>query len=182
MNSLEVAFKLLSEFAIANNLRTSEDAQVTQTYTTPTVTGNFYEVYEGYRSNVYMTGTFIITSGANPFDVYYGGEKLPTITSTVSFDNQLDTQATYDSEDRTTSRTMFGTLTLNMTLYFAGSGICSDALKVMNAAYGVDRAFPIELRFKETGDSIGEYDFRLVTASIQKNVGEIPVISISLAR
>ena len=74
-DKLEVCYNLLFEFANRYNLKWSEDKSVGQFYSAPTVLSSFNEVFEGFRSLLYMSGNFLITKNTNYLTGYY----IPTI-------------------------------------------------------------------------------------------------------
>lgn len=178
-NKIEMCQRLLNEFANTYNLKSSnlDEHIITQTYTTPAISSNFNEVYSGYRSLFYMSGTFLITETANTFDIYYKGNKIDAITSGFSVDIQNDTQATFSSKDFTKSRPMIATFTITFTCYFVTDGITLDLLK-LTADKNINNSFDLRLAFRN-GTAISS-TFHLVNMSTQNNAGEIPVVSITM--
>lgn len=67
---LDVCKKLLSEYAEMNNLKMTNDDTVRQFYTLPQVSSNFEEIYDGYRSILEMSGTFLINKNGNSYRYY----------------------------------------------------------------------------------------------------------------
>lgn len=189
-NRLEACQRLLNEFAIANNLKSSTltdyendtlSHYVTQTYTTPAISSNFNEVYDGYRSLFYMSGTFLLSENANLFVLKYAkdGEtsEVGTITNAFSVDVQNDTQATYASSDFTKSTPMIATISLNFTGYFTSDGIMGDLLEMIQGK-DLSKTFSLVLAFRNGTEISGE--FRLVNFSVQRNAGELPVASVTM--
>ena len=68
---LDVCKRLLFEFADRNNMRIDENSTIKQFYTSPQVMSNFEEIYDGYRSLLYLSGVFTINENANPYEFYY---------------------------------------------------------------------------------------------------------------
>lgn len=189
-NKIEVCQRLLNEFSIEYNLKMGsledeDDSSIihytTQTYTTPAVSGNFNEVMDGYRSLFYMSGTFLISENANVFSLSYVKDeeesKVETITSSFSIDVQNDVQATYDSNDFTRSSPMIATMTIGFTGYFVSDGIMLDILSIAKNK-SLNQKFNLKLTFRDGTEISG--DFRLVNMSVQQNVGEMPVASITM--
>lgn len=68
---LDVCKRLLFEFADRNNMKIDENSTIKQFYTSPQVMSNFEEIYDGYRSLLYLSGVFTINENANPYEFYY---------------------------------------------------------------------------------------------------------------
>ena len=64
-DKLEICYTLMFEFANKYNLKWTEDKKVGQFYNAPYVLSNFNEIFEGFRSLLYVSGTFLITQNAN---------------------------------------------------------------------------------------------------------------------
>lgn len=67
---LDVCQKLLFEFADRNNLKLT-DGKIKQFYTSPQVISNFEEIYDGFRSILYVSGTFLISEKSLTYDYYF---------------------------------------------------------------------------------------------------------------
>lgn len=70
-DKLDVCYTLLFEFANKYNLKWTDDKQIGQFYNAPYVLSNFNEVFEGFRSLLYVSGTFLITKNANYLTGYF---------------------------------------------------------------------------------------------------------------
>lgn len=66
---LDVCQKLLFEFADRNNLKLT-DGKIKQFYTSPQVISNFEEIYDGFRSILYVSGSFLISEKALTYEYY----------------------------------------------------------------------------------------------------------------
>lgn len=78
-NGMFAAQKLLLEYAQIFNLNTLErDGKlIYQNYKTPSVTSNFEVVYDGFRSLLTISGTFLISGNINRIKLlYYDGDSL----------------------------------------------------------------------------------------------------------
>lgn len=182
-NRLEACQRLLSELAATYNLQSSEEdgTIVKQAYTTPAVSSNFNEVFDGYRSLFYMSATFLLSSNANTFDLEWKDgttwEAAETLTSHFSLDAQNDVQATYAGGGFTTARPMIATLTVGFTTYLTQDGLPAELLSIL-ADRDLTKTVSLRLNFK-SGQSI-EGEFRLQQMSGQQNIGEIPAASFTL--
>lgn len=64
-NNIELAQNLLYTFAQTYNLTRGFDNTIQQVYTSPEITSNFNLVYDGFKSIMFLSGTFIISKNAN---------------------------------------------------------------------------------------------------------------------
>lgn len=76
-NSIDIAQRLLIEYTSAFNQKTLKlgNDLIYQNYEAPSITSNFEAIYDGYRSLMVMSGTFLLSSNINRckvryFDVY----------------------------------------------------------------------------------------------------------------
>lgn len=183
-NKIEMCQRLLNEFANTYNLE-NEDMEdgdsyhyVMQTYTTPAVSSNFNEIYDGYRSLFYMSGNFLISETANVYKLVYIGALVPTITNGFTIDVQNDTQAKFDSKDFTKSRPMIGTLSITFTTHLVSTGITGDLIQNALVNKNINKTYPIVLSFK-SGAGVSR-SMRLVNMTCQQNAAEMPVASITM--
>lgn len=184
-NKIEVCQKLLLEFAQTYNLTTNDEQTIKQTYTSPANSANFNEVFDGFRSLFYMSGTFLMSENSNPYRLYVSGEKeeVQCITAGVNFDIQLDSQPFFTSDNFTKSVGMYGTFTINFTTYLTNSDLINKALAVAlkdlpKQPNGVNETFDFDIVFKN-GLKIENVAFKLVNFSVQQNLGEMPVASLT---
>jgi hypothetical protein len=74
-DKFEVCRNLLFEFSAKYNLHkeayNEEDQYIQQIYMSPYILSNFNEVFEGFRSLLYVSGTFLITENANYCSMYF---------------------------------------------------------------------------------------------------------------
>lgn len=78
-NKLDACQRLLLDYCMQYNLAMSEDQTTKQFYSTPQVISNFEEIYYGYRSMLYMQGTFLVSKDSNPKKFYYLDLKLNSL-------------------------------------------------------------------------------------------------------
>lgn len=84
---LDVCKRLLFEFADRNNMKIDENSTIKQFYTSPQVMSNFEEIYDGYRSLLYLSGVFTINENANPYEFYYVESKVSKKSSYIGISN-----------------------------------------------------------------------------------------------
>lgn len=187
-NKIETCQKLLLEFAQTFNLTTNEDETIKQTYTSPSNTSSFNEVFDGYRSLFYMSGTFLISRNSNPYKIYISGEdkEIECISVSINLDVQLDTQPTFSGDNFTSSIGLLGTLVINITTYLTNNNFINKALAIAikdleKEPSGVNTTFTFDIVFKN-GYKLSNVNMKLANFSIQENVGEMPVASLTFTR
>ena len=184
-NKIEVCQRLMLEFAQTYNLTTNDNQTIKQTYTSPANNSNFNEVFDGFRSLFYMSGTFLMSENTNPYHLYVSGEEneVQCITLGVNFDIQLDSQPFFSTNNFTKSVGMYGTFTINFTTYLTNTNLINKALAVAlkdlsKQPDGVNTNFKFDVIFKN-GFKIENVSFKLVNFSVQQNLGEMPVASLT---
>lgn len=192
-NRIDIAQLLLMEYVTKYNLHLSKDGQILQGYSTPSVSSNFNYVYDGFRSIIYVSGTFLISEDAVRMSVKYhsneikkddnheeaGVENVEAITHIISFDNQLDPQAFYRTHNFTESVAKVATFTFSMTMFLVSNlQIVDDALSLMFAEKGNNLPFNITV-------SIGKHsrtsDFRLANAQITQEPTSLSMITLTFS-
>lgn len=181
-NKFELSQKLLTIFAETYNLQSNNEGTITQSYTNPVITSNFVEVYEGFHNVIQMSGMFLITEKANSFQLSYiddnGEEKeVETITNTFSFDNTLDTQPFFNSQNMTKSTAKFGTITINATLYLVDNELMNKVVKIAFKQLPNNTKFNLKLKHKN-GLELNE-EFKLVNYTSEKAIGQLQVCSLT---
>lgn len=184
-NKIEVCSKLLLEYAQTYNLSTSDDETIKQVYTSPSVASNFNDVFAGFRSLYFMSGTFLVSEKANPYKIYISGEEKPiaTITNSINVQIQLDTKQFFDSDNFTRSVGTSGTFIFNFTTYLLDNDLVNKALAITlkdleKQPDGINTIFTFDIVFKN-GYKLKNAKFKLSNFSTQQNIGEIPVVSLT---
>lgn len=70
-NKLNIARRLLTDFAEGNNLKRIQNGKIQQILNSPSVSSNFNIVRNGFRSLLILNGSFIISEHANNYDINY---------------------------------------------------------------------------------------------------------------
>lgn len=184
-NKIEVCQQLLLEYAQTYNLTTSEDETIKQVYTSPSMLSNFNEVYDGFRSLLYMSGNFLISSNSNNCKVYVSGEdeELPCISFSSTFDIQLDSQPFYSTGNFTQSVGKVGTYAINISTYLIDSKFLN---RVLNIVYknteqepeGINTSFYFDIVFKN-GLGLKNIKFKLANFTFNQNIGELPLATLT---
>ena len=134
-----------------------------------------------------MRGTLQISENSNlikSISLVNGNEitNLGFITSNISFDVQLETQSLYNQDNITKSWARVGTLVLNFSIYLTNDSFCNKILSIIakdnvNAPDGIATLFNLRLLFKNEIEI--KQNFRFANATIQQNMGELPVINLT---
>lgn len=190
-NKLEACQRLLSEYAAKyhyGDIIEVDGDLIKQTYTGPAIMSNFNEFWEGYRSLLYMSGTFLIGKNSNPIDSIewtnpdtHEKEKIPFLTSHWGWGTQLDTQGFYSTNGRTVSETRLGTLVLGFSIYQTQSNFCDEVIDlVFNTQKSINPDFEFWLNFKD--GSIRKVKMKCSQVENNQNIGEFPVLSLAFTR
>lgn len=200
-NKIDVCQRLLLEYAQTFNLceeininkEETDDGNeyiVKQVYTQPQVLSNFEETWNEFRSLFFMSGSFLIGKNSLPITdiTFYEnidsevGEKINFINATWDFSVQLDSQAFYGTDSRTTSKSKISTLVLNFTIYLCNNKICQKILGMSFnnkewAPNGIKEKFYFDINFKNNL-KISKMEFYLANATSNQNIGEFPLLSL----
>lgn len=201
-NKIEVCQRLLLEFAQQFNLGDPIDIPsneswdnntyiIKQVYTQPQIMSNFNQTWNEFRSLFYMTGTFLLGKNSVPITkiTYYEnendaeGENIDFINSSWDFSVQLDSQAFYGTDSRTTSKSKIATLTFGIVSYLTSNKLCNK-IKGMawniksQAQKGIKEVFYLTVTFAD-GSIAEKMKFSLASASCPQNLGEFPLISMT---
>jgi hypothetical protein len=140
-NRIESAYSLFYEYAQKYNLQRVSDDMINQVYESPSISGGFNVVYEGYRSAVVMSAAFVIGKNSNEYKVYYyytdengkeSAEEVPQMSASFSFILNPDTQAFYNSNDFARSVIGFGSVTIGFTTFvLSDCHLINDILDIL---------------------------------------------------
>ena len=201
-NKIEVCQRLLLEFAQQFNLSTPIDISasdsgdgnryiIKQIYTQPQVLSNFNASWNEFRSLFFMSGTFLIGKNSVPITsiTYFASESAETgtvidfINTSWDFSIQLDSQAFYGTDSRTTSKSKIGTLTLSVISYLMDSPLFNKIIGIAwndktLAPNGIKETFYLTVEFAN-GVTVQKMKFSLANANCPQNIGEFPLISMT---
>jgi hypothetical protein len=192
-NKLEACQKLLLELAQAYNLTSSDDGTIKQVFTSPSVLSNFADVDFGFRSLMFMSGTFLISENSNPITSLmasaenFGEEAEAVLVNTISinanFDIQLDSQSFTTESNFTKSVGKIGTFTMNFTVYLQDDEFVNMVMAVVlkdttSMPDGINSTFYFDLAFKN-GSGFSSTPFKLANCTFQQNIGELPIMSMT---
>ena len=185
-NHIDLAQLLLMEFVTEYNLKLSENGTTLQAYTTPVITSNFNYVYDGFRSVLYVTGTFLISentirlSVVNNYTDENGVEKtedIEAISNILGFSNQLDPQAFYRTHNFTESVAKVATLTFSLTMFLVSDlDLLDKTISLMFKEKGINTPFNLTLNL---GRHTITDNFRLSTAQINQDATSLPTITMT---
>ena len=207
-NAIECCQKLLLDYAQDFNLKEPllTDAEgnqidignnfIKQVYTSPAVTTNFNEVFAGFRTLFYVSGTFLIGENSDPIEsiiatdiiiddsttppTYY---ELKFLKATLSYDIQLDAQAYYETGGNTRSVAQTATTTIGLYCYLLNDAFYTKILNVVFRKYSVatddiNTSFTFTIKLK-SGATLENCVFKLANATLTQGVGELPQISMT---
>lgn len=185
-NKIDIAQLLLMEYVTKYNLHLSPNGQILQGYSTPSVSSNFNYVYDGFRSIIYVSGTFLISEDAIRLGVKYynsntgtDGEDVEAITHVISFDNQLDPQAFFRTNNLTESVAKVATFTFNMTMFLVSNlQIVEDSLCLMFAEKPNNYSFDIEITL---GTHSRRSSFKLANAQVTQEPTSLSTITLTFS-
>ena len=80
-NRLKIAQQLLYDYSIKNNMTYNDEKTIYQIIETPTRTSNFQLMFEGYRSILNASGSFIISENANFYGLIYHSDVIEDLTN-----------------------------------------------------------------------------------------------------
>lgn len=176
-NSLNVCEHLLMSFAEKYHLEFNQEKTVRQVFTSPSVISNFNEVFDGFRSLFYMSGTFLVSENANRVDVIFDGNKIETIEAVFECTVQLDTQPTFESKNFTNSVGKVATRVLSFTSYLTDVEYINNALKISVGDTSIDNKFYFDLQFKN-GISLKNLSWKLSSMTINQSIADFPMIAL----
>ena len=153
-NKVDLAYDLMYEYSQRFTLVRANNDTIQQVYESPSMSGNFNEVYEGFRSVVTMTAAFVIGKNSNEYKVYYYytegeennklelAEEIPMVSTTFSFVGSPDTQAFYNKNNFVESVVSFGAVSLGFTTFvLSDSKLINDVLDILGETNSATSSF-----------------------------------------
>lgn len=149
-NKVDLAYDLMYEYSQRFTLVRANNDTIQQVYESPSMSGNFNEVYEGFRSVVTMTAAFVIGKNSNEYKVYYYytqdgvnlAEEIPMVSTTFSFVGSPDTQAFYNKKNFVESVVSFGAVSLGFTTFvLSDSKLINDVLDILGETKSATSSF-----------------------------------------
>lgn len=202
-NKLDICQKLLFDLAVEYTQKAPIESAgfpstdyAKQIWNTPNVINNFNEVYVGFRSLFYMTGTLIIGHHSSPIDELWfnKGEANAVkisdwmITFSDSFDVYPDTQAFYTTSGIGKTAAKTASYAFSITLFKVSNDFMNlcRAIKRGDTALapkGISTKFVLSMRDKD--DAEGYYfteEYVMINMTIQQNKGDLPTVALTFAR
>lgn len=149
-NKVDLAYDLMYEYSQRFTLVRANNDTIQQVYESPSMSGSFNEVYEGFRSVVTMTAAFVIGKNSNEYKVYYYysqdgvnlAEEIPMVSTTFSFVGSPDTQAFYNKKNFVESVVSFGAVSLGFTTFvLSDSKLINDVLDILGETNSATNSF-----------------------------------------
>lgn len=186
-NNVVLCQRLLMEFANTYTLKWNDNDTIKQIYTSPSDVINFNDVFDDYRSVFNLAATFLISENTNPIKkIEYGVtvdnvttySQIDCITSALSFSTQPDTQPYTMNNNFTSTINKTGTRTLALVSYLVDNGFFNDCLDIMMATKDLNLSYNMKITFKNNKSYTGV--FKLISFDLQQDVGNLPIISVTL--
>lgn len=216
-NGIEVCQKLLMDFSESYNLihnftfinEENTSYSVKQTVSTVSNLGNFNEIYEGYRSVFYVSGTFLIGVNSNPvvkLEVAFNDghsdivEEIQFISFQYSYDAQTDSQPFYGTNNFNRTVNKIGTLSVGFTMYAINSNfynfitalVFNDIFEHLSEENGnvdytipsinIDHMFTLKIYFRSNPALPRSVPMKLVNVANVQELRDFPAASITFVR
>lgn len=191
-NTIDVCQKLMMDFAETYNLSfefTHANYTLRQTMTTVSVVNNFSEIYEGFRSLFYLSGTFYIGVNSNPItsivvqDEDGLNEEIDFISSQMSYDIQPDSQPFYGTNNFNRSVAKIGTLSIGFTMYSINTDFYNKAMDIafnLNNSVNINKTFTVVVTLKS--GKIYSVPMKLASVSNVQELRDFPASSFTFVR
>lgn len=199
-NKLVVCQKLMFDFAETYTQHTDPDANdfVKEVWSTPQVVQNFSEVHSGFRSLMYLSGTFLIGKNSNPLEyLHYIPDPDNTsiyidvnlITFVQNFDIQPDSQAFYSTNGLVQSNAKIGIYAMNFTCFQVNNSFFDKLFDIvygnLNATThteeGINSRFMFKMKFKGS-NTVRTVSVLLHNYAMQQNKADLPMVSLTFMR
>lgn len=191
-NTLEICQKLMMDFSETYNL-VSEfgNAQYTlrQTMGSPTAVSNFSEIYDGFRSAFYLSGTFYIGINSNPItgivikDEDGLNEEIEFISAQMTFDAQPESQPFYGTNNFHRTVAKVATLSVGFSMYALDTDFYNGALDTafnLNNNADINKKYTLVISFKS--GRVYTVPMKLISISNVQELRDFPASSFTFVR
>ena len=187
-NSFEVAQQLFLDYALTYNLKQTEDATEQQFYSSPTILNNFNEVYDGFRSLLYLTGSIRIAENSlaiktievkNDDGTYY---EIPKLASTINGNQQLDSQAFYTTQSNAIAEGKVKAFTLSFTTNLYDKEFYNKVIRLM---FGMEQNYnDTKFTFKITYTNGLSFEIPMIYVDTTQadSLGQLTAVNLTFAR
>lgn len=171
-NKIELCKQFLFDYTQTYNLVSSNN--IMQSYTTPTNTIDFIEMFVGYRSLFEISAVFLIAQNSNTFNFEYFNdkgewEKIEAIDMKLSFSNQLDSQPFFNTNNFAKSETRVSVLALTFVKYLNEDEIDNKIFDIVYKKIPNTKSFKIKIIHENGKEYID--DFKLLEVVTEKSIG-----------
>jgi len=191
-NAFGVCQKLMMDFSETYNLIfefSNAEYTLRQTMTTPSAVSNFNEVYAGFRSVFYMSGTFLIGINSNPItgitvkDAGGLNEEIRFLTAQWTFEAQPDSQPFYGTNDFNRTVAKSAALSVGFTMYAVNTDFFNGVMDLIfnkdNRA-DINKTYTLSISFK-SGNAY-EVPMKLLSVSGAQQIRDFPACTFTFMR
>lgn len=191
-NTLEICQKLMMDFSETYNLVFEfGNAQYTlrQTMKNPTAVSNFSEVYDGFRSVFYLSGTFYIGINSNPItgivvkDEDGLNEEIEFISAQMTFDAQPESQPFYGTNNFHRTVAKVATLSVGFSMYALDTDFYNGALDIafnLNNNVDINKKYTLVISFKS--GRVYTVPMKLISINNVQELRDFPASSFTFVR
>ena len=212
-NSLDVCQKLMMDFAESYNLiqnftfidEEDESYSVKQTVSTVSSLSNFNEIFEGFRSVFYVSGTFFIGINSNPvtkIEVAFNDgyedivEEIEFISFQYSYDAQPDSQPFFNTNNFHRTINKVASLSVGFTMYavnskfynyctslvFNDAWINPDDEEETERTVNIDKKFTLKVYFRNNPEKPKSVTMKLASVANVQELRDFPASSFTFVR
>lgn len=195
-DSIDTCQKLMMDFSETYNLKAEyvpgEDGYTfRQSLSTVSAMTNFNEVWAGFRSVFYISGTAFIGIKSNPIkkiritNAEYGDDnEIEFVSAQLSYGAQQDSQPFYGTNNFNRSVSKIGSLSVGFTIYAVKTPFFNDILNISmnkNNSVDINKTFNIEITFEGSNEPF-VIPMKLNNMTLVQEVRDFPAVSLTFAR
>lgn len=190
--SLEVARALLNTFVSSYNqvymdfTENGVNIKVYPVYSTPIVNSNFIQAGVGVRSQLSISGQFVIMRNMNDINsISYIGtkeEEINCLNINFAYNSVPDTQPNFYNDTNTSSIVKYSSFTLSFGVQFTNSEFLNKVNEVIFRKYAknnktVNETFTFKIKFNNGKEYT--LPLKLYNCTMQKNIGALTSLNLS---
>lgn len=184
-NSMEVAKMILEAYAQNNNFKnvTIDGNFVKQSFSTAAVVNNFNPVGSGFRSVMFMSATLTVTGSVVDIQtLVVDTVETSFISAVLSYNADPDSQPFPSTSPLNISVKRFASLAFSLQIPHTNSAFCQKVVNIMRGNTSGNTKFNMVITLNNTGNTVINYNFLLVSANFNTTAGDLPTLQLSFAR